>query len=192
MAEGDTLSPLPEDFKEIRQRCIKILREAGCDDEIIKHCEAVAELSMEIASLHENRGVDKALIYAGALLHDIGRSRTHGVDHAFIGGRIAADFGLDEKLIRIIERHIGGGISRDEAKKLGLPDRDFIPETMEEKIVAHADNLVDGTRRRSIDEEIEEQKRRLGEDHPSIRRMLRLHEEVMGRDEILARKRHHS
>ena len=93
---------------------------------------------------------------------------------------IARKLGFDERIARIIERHVGAGIRAKEAKALGLPERDFVPETMEEKIVAHADNLVDGTERISIEERIERMKKKFGNGHPLIKRMINLHREVVG------------
>ena len=43
----------------------------------------------------------------------------------------------------------------EEAKKLGLPEKDYIPVSLEEKIVCHADNLIDDSKRQKIEEEIE-------------------------------------
>ncbi len=168
------------DKKGIRRGCIKLLREAGCDESVVEHCIAVAELALEIA-LHYN-SVDEKLVFEGALLHDIGRARSHGVDHGFVGGEIAKELGLEEKVVRIIQRHVGAGITAEEAEKVGLPPVDFVPETIEEKIVACADNLIDGTERTKIEDAIEDLKDTLGETHPSIKRAMTLHEEVMGRD----------
>lgn len=83
-------------------------------------------------------------------MHDIGRCRTHSVHHAVEGAAIARDLDLPEEVVNIIERHIGGGISEAEAKALGLPPRSYLPETLEEKIVAHADNLISGTQKVSL------------------------------------------
>lgn len=173
------------DKKRIGSECIKLLRDVGCAESVVKHCIAVAELALEIA-LHYNRGegynrVDEKLIFKGALLHDIGRARSHGVDHGFVGGEMAKELGLEEKVVRIIQRHVGAGITAEEAKEVGLPPMDFVPETIEEKIVSCADNLIDGERRTSIEDAIEDLKGKLGEMHPSIKRMRTLHEEVMGR-----------
>lgn len=169
-----------ENKRRIRSDCIRLLRGVGCDEGVIKHCIAVAELALEIVCRHYD-SVDENLVFKGALLHDIGRTRSHGVDHGFVGGEIARDLGLDEKVVRIIQRHVGAGITAEEAKEVGLPPVDFMPETTEEKIVAHADNLIDGWRRTSIEHAIENLKDKLGESHPSIRRTTTLHEEVMGR-----------
>ena len=95
------------------------------------------------------------MVEAGALLHDIGRSKTHDIRHALEGVKIARSYGVPEEVIKIIERHIGAGLPAMEAKKLGLPARDFIPETIEEKIVCHADNLIDKDKRQDIEKAVE-------------------------------------
>jgi len=139
---------------------LDLLRKSGCSPGVIEHCQAVAAYAREIATDIRNCArekkaqvkIDIDLVYIGGLLHDIGRSRTHGISHAVEGVKIAIENGLDEKLINIIERHIGAGILEQEAAALGLPPKDYMPLTLEEKIVAHADNLISGTRIGSIDE----------------------------------------
>ena len=169
-----------ETKKKLSSECIRLLRAVGCDGEVIKHCTAVAELALEIAHRHYNT-VNEELIFRGALLHDIGRVRSHDIGHGFVGGEIARELELEENLVRIIQRYVGAGITAAEAKEVGLPSVDFMPDTMEEKIVAHADNLIDGWSRTNIEDEIANFKAKLGESHPSIKRMITLHKEVMGR-----------
>lgn len=169
-----------EDKEELRRECIRLLREVGCDEGVVKHCNAVAELALDIAHRHYNT-VDESLVFRGALLHDLGRARSQGIDHGFVGAEIARELGLEENIVRIIRRHVGAGITEEEAKEVGLPPADFMPETIEEKIVSHADNLTDDRRRTSIEEAIADFKAKLGATHPSIKRMFTLHEEVMGR-----------
>lgn len=118
------------------------------------------------------------LVEAGALLHDIGRSRTHDVDHAIVGVEIAREMGLPEKLMSIIEVHIGAGIPADEAVQLGLPERHFFAETLEEKIVAYADKLIMGRREVPFETTVDSFALKLGEDHPSIERLWTLHNEM--------------
>ena len=67
------------------------------------------------------KDADKDLIKKGALLHDIGRSKTHGITHAVEGAKIVREYGYPEEVQNIVERHIGAGLSEDEAIKLGLP-----------------------------------------------------------------------
>ena len=69
--------------------------------------------------------------------------------------------GFDERLALIAERHIGAGITKEEAIELGLPPKDYLPVTLEEKIVAHADNLIFGTERVEIDAVIKKFEKRL-------------------------------
>ena len=46
------------------------------------------------------------------------------------------------------------GLTADECTLLGLLPRDCMPQTIEEKIVTHADNRIAGGKRVSIEEEI--------------------------------------
>jgi len=134
------------------EECIKILKDVGCSEEVIKHCKAVRDVAVRIA---KKTNADVKLVEAGALLHDIGRSKTHDIRHAIEGAKIAKKLGLCEEIVNIIERHIGAGLPAEEAKKLGLPEKDYIPLTLEEKIVCHADNLVDDSKKRPIEYEVE-------------------------------------
>jgi uncharacterized protein (TIGR00295 family) len=94
-------------------------------------------------------------VEAGALLHDIGRSKTHTVHHAVIGAEIARSAGLPDSLVSIIKRHVGGGITAAEAEKLGWPQDVYVPASLEEKIVSYADKLIENGRRAPIDVTIE-------------------------------------
>lgn len=163
-----------------REEAIDILKGAGCSQRIIEHCISVTRIALELAEgvRRNGREVDMRLIEAGALLHDIGRCRTHSVEHGAIGGQMAREMGLPEPLARVIERHVGGGITPDEAERLGLKGRNYMPETLEEKIVAYADKLIEGDRRIRIEETIEKFAMELGRGHPAIERLRALHEEM--------------
>ncbi len=50
---------------------------------------------------------------------------------------------MPAEVIAIIEKHIRGGMSAEEAKELGLPVKDYSLKTPEEKIVIYSDRLVD-------------------------------------------------
>ena len=153
--------------------CIAFLTNAGCSPEVIVHCKAVRDVALRIA---KKTDADLNLVEAGALLHDIGRSKTHGIRHAVEGAIIARKLGLTDDIINIIERHIGAGLTKNEARKLGLPAKDFIPESLEEKIVCHADNLIDDGEMQPIEHEVE---RALLEGHDEYaRRLVILHKEI--------------
>jgi len=153
--------------------CMTMLVEEGISDEVLLHTNVVTELALEIA---ECAGADTALVHAAALLHDIGRSRTHGIDHAVVGADILRERGLHDAVVNIVERHIGAGITADEAGRLGLPFKDFIPSTLEQKVVSHADNLIAGYRRQTSAEH-QESMRAKGLDEQA-ERAAELHREL--------------
>jgi uncharacterized protein (TIGR00295 family) len=125
-----------------RDECLAILMDEGCEPEVIDHCIAVETFAVNIARHCTSDPAAIEQVSRGALLHDIGRSRTHGIMHAVEGADICRSRGLDEALALIVERHIGAGLSSEEALALGLPERDYIPKTLAERIVAQADNLI--------------------------------------------------
>jgi len=162
-----------------REQALQFLRQSGCSRNVMKHCEAVAELAVEIATACKERGlkVNSELVEIGALLHDIGRAKTHSVHHAIIGAEIAESLGLPKTVISIIKRHVGGGITAREAKKLGWPMDVYVPQTLEEKIVSYADKLIDGSRRVPIESTIKNFSNELP---PSaIAKIQRLHMEML-------------
>ena len=99
------------------------------------------------------------------------------MDHSVIGADIARKMKLPEEVVNIIERHVGGGISKEEAEALGWPEGVYMPKSMEEKIVSYADKLVNGSRTTTIENEIKMLSRKLGADHPAIKRVKKLDEE---------------
>ncbi|MGA2933701.1 MAG: HDIG domain-containing metalloprotein [Methanomicrobiales archaeon] len=125
-----------------------LLVRAGCGRSVITHARAVSALARKFTN---NALVNRDLVQAGAMLHDIGRGTTHGIGHAQRGAALAKSFGLDPALVSIIERHIGAGMTADECTLERLIPRDCVPVTVEEKIVANADNLVHGTGQGSIE-----------------------------------------
>ncbi len=135
---------------------VNILYDCGCAQNVIDHCLAVSFLSINTAQelLKSGKNVDIELVGVASVLHDLGRARTHAIDHAVVGAKMAEELGLDARIVRIIKCHIGGGLSKVEAKESGLPDGNYIPFTIEEKIVAHCDNLMRGTKQISVDEYI--------------------------------------
>jgi uncharacterized protein len=132
--------------------CEKMLHDSGCSDKVIAHCRAVTDCAREYAS--HNPDINFDLVITGSMLHDIGRSQTHSIRHAQEGADLLRRQGCPEELARIVECHTGAGLSADECTLLGLSPRDCIPTTTEEKIVTHADNLVAGRHRISIEESI--------------------------------------
>ena len=131
---------------------LALLKAEGVSVGVLKHVKAVHRFSVIIGKrlIEQGYKVNIPLLEAGALLHDIGRSKTHGLYHAIAGCEIAERLGLADDVISIIRNHIGAGITKEEATEKGLPERDFIPDLLEEKIVAAADNLAFGDRLQPI------------------------------------------
>ena len=160
-----------------REQAIEILHKNNCQLNVIRHCEAVARLAVDIAHKLEKKGqkVDLNLVEVGALLHDIGRSKSHDIDHGLVGAKIAESEALPDSVVEIIKRHVGGGISAEEAELLGWPKDVYSPLTLEEKIVSYADKRIDKLRRVPIDLEIE----RLKLEHKdAAERVRKLHQEI--------------
>jgi len=157
-------------------QCLRLLRGAGCSDDVINHCEAVRKVAVRIAKkAHANI----QLVEAGALLHDIGRSKMQGIMHGVEGAKIARELGLPLSIVNIIERHLGAGIPKEEAITLGLPPKDYMPITLEEKIVAHADNLIENDREHTIEKEVEKALQKGHMKHAE--RLMELHRELSQR-----------
>jgi uncharacterized protein len=162
-----------------REQAMQFLRQSGCRENVVRHVEAVSQLACEIAEAASKRGypVNVELVEIGGLLHDIGRSKTHSVHHAVVGAKIAESLGLPKPIVSIIKKHVGGGITSRDAKKLGWPRDVYIPQTLEEKIVCYADKLIEGSRRVPIEKTID----KLSQELPSatIERIWKLHEEML-------------
>jgi uncharacterized protein len=163
-----------------REQALHLLFENGCSVKVINHCKAVSELALETANILKEKGwkVDSELVEIGALLHDIGRSKTHTVHHGVVGAEIARAAGLPESVVSIIERHVGGGITASEAHALGWSEGVYVPVSLEEKIVSYADKLIEKGKRVPINMTIE----KLCEKHlcEAAERVRSLHEEIAG------------
>ncbi len=166
-------SPLPS-----REQALELLQKYKCRRNVVAHCKAVAKVAVETAEACQKNGltVDLQLVEIGAMLHDVGRSRTHSVDHVVAGAEIARAEGLSEKVAAIIERHVGGGITAAEAKALGWPAGEYYPSSLEEKIVSYADKLVETSDRVPI--ELTIKKLRSEKLNAAAERVQRLNQEI--------------
>ena len=108
------MSRIPSDRK-----CVEFLIDAGCKKRVAIHCATVRAVADEMtAHIPE---ADKALVTAGALLHDIGRSVDHSILHAYYGAQIAERLSLPRSLIDIILKHTGAGLDEQDVEEMGLP-----------------------------------------------------------------------
>lgn len=158
---------------------LSILENFNCSPYIIQHSNAVLKKAQIIS---KNFDVDLDLVETGAILHDVGRSKTQGIDHAVVGAELLREQGFPDEVVKITERHIGAGIPKGEALILNLPPRDYLPVTLEEKIVAHADNLISGVKEVPLNFVIQKWSKKMGINHPSLDRIIKLHEELMIKD----------
>ncbi|MGD0638432.1 MAG: HDIG domain-containing metalloprotein [Nitrososphaerales archaeon] len=128
----------------------------GSDERVVSHCRTVTSVSEALADAFLARGkpIDRRAVVAGALLHDIGRSKTHEVGHGWMGAKILEEEGVDSVVVEIVRRHVGAGISPEEARSLGFPPGDYIPRTLEQRVVCFADKMVSGDGVRPFEEEV--------------------------------------
>jgi len=139
---------VPEDVRRIWEKY-------KLEESVRRHCLAVAKVAKRIAERIADNGqkVDLDAVIKGALLHDVGRAITNDPFLHFIkSAEILRREGFDEKIVRIAERHFSAGITAEEAEKIGITPKDYLPETLEEKIVSFADNITIGDREASFED----------------------------------------
>lgn len=123
----------------------------------ITHSTLVTKRAVRIFDLHPELLLDRQFIIEAAMLHDIGIFKCDapgihcvGSEPYLIHGRIGAELLRAEgypKHARVCERHTGAGITKEEIIRLNLPlpHHDFLPETMEEKVICYADKFFSKT-----------------------------------------------
>ncbi|MGC9138072.1 MAG: tRNA (cytidine(56)-2'-O)-methyltransferase [Thermoplasmata archaeon] len=163
-----------------REECLNLMRSLGAEDKLINHSTAVADFALKIGRMCN---ADLPLLECGAILHDIGRIRDNSVSHGITGAAILRSMGYPEDLVNIVKRHVGGGIDQEEAQRLGLPETDLMPETIEEKIVCQADNLISGTRKIKLEDILDYyRKKGLNKSVERIRYLHRYLSDLIGMD----------
>ena len=92
-------------------------RKYGSNERIQIHCKTVAKVAALVADEFQKRGktVDSRVVIAGALLHDIGRAKVQTVRHGLEGATMLEREGVDQKVVEVVRRHVGAGISAAEA-----------------------------------------------------------------------------
>lgn len=178
-------------MKVIKEADIKLLRDAGVSEGDIAHSLKVAEKAIEIA-VRSGAALDMELVGRGALFHDLGKANTHEIQHGRIGAEMGARLGLPEAITAIMEKHIRGGLTHDEAVELGLPVKDYTLNLLEERVIIYADRLVDiitdgiadiGGDEREAERRFEDILRgypKYGKNDITLMRYLRYHAEIQG------------
>ncbi len=127
-----------------RKESMGLLAEYGREAGWTRHCFAVAEAAARVGDvLAKNRPIGRSFLWSAALLHDIGRYRTHDpLLHGVEGYKLLSKLGFQNEA-HVCASHILFGLNAAEASKLGLPARDFFPRTIEEKLVPLVDYLME-------------------------------------------------
>lgn len=120
---------------------------------LMQHSLDVAHRALQIADAHPELRAKSEFVYEAAMLHDIGIFRTNApgiccygaspyICHGFLGAELLRAEGLPRHA-RVAERHTGAGITHQEiaAQNIPIPLGDYLPETIEEKIVCYADKF---------------------------------------------------
>ncbi|HEX8226662.1 MAG TPA: HD domain-containing protein [Candidatus Saccharimonadales bacterium] len=120
---------------------------------VYTHCQIVRDIARQLIEA-SSLDVDRELVEAGCLLHDIGVYKlynadgTHGpkseyIRHGILGEDLLKAEGYPEALWRIASHHIGTGLTVQDVKERGLllPQQDYLAETTEELLVMYADKF---------------------------------------------------
>jgi uncharacterized protein len=119
---------------------------------VYSHCQIIAEIANQLIE-HNHLSLDKKLVRAAALLHDIGYyplfdstgyvPKAQLITHGVVGAEILKKEGIDGLICRIAERHTGTGLTKENIleQNLPLPVRDLVAETPEEWLVLYVDKL---------------------------------------------------
>ena len=124
---------------------------------LVTHSRQVADRALRIIDAHpewtENGLVDRAFVEEAAMLHDIGiifcdapkiycRGAHKYIEHGYLGAELLRAEGYPKHAL-VAERHTGTGITIEqvEREELPIPERDYCPQSLEEKIICYADKF---------------------------------------------------
>jgi len=120
---------------------------------LIEHSEAVKNKALEIAARHPELHPDSNFITEAALLHDIGiflcdapgifcTGSHQYIEHGYLGADIIRNEGFPRHAL-VCERHTGTGLTLEKiiSHQLPIPQRNMMPESVEEQIICFADKF---------------------------------------------------
>ena len=123
-------------------------------DLVWTHSLIVRDIALQLAKKLEEKKIkiNTELVEIGVLIHDIGcydcyefvrKNVKPYIQHGVVGTEILRKEGFGEEICKIASVHLGVGITKENIiqNKLPLEVKDFVPETLEEKLVAYADNF---------------------------------------------------
>lgn len=120
---------------------------------LMTHSRQVADRALRIIDAHPEWEVDRQFVEEAAMLHDIGIIFCNApkiyctgphmyIEHGYLGAELLRKEGLPKHAL-VAERHTGTGITIDqiEREELPIPERDYCPQSLEEKIICYADKF---------------------------------------------------
>ncbi len=127
-----------------RDEAMNLMAKYGRGAAWTKHCFAVADAAERVGSvLGAHCAIDLNFLWSAALLHDIGRCVTHDpIGHGVAGYDLLTRLGYGQEAY-VCAAHILFGMDACEAARFGLPARDFVPRTLEERLVPLIDFLIE-------------------------------------------------
>lgn len=135
-----------------KEECLILLNKNKTPSKVIKHSMAVCKVAEKIAEKLITKGIklNKGLVIAAALLHDIERAKKN---HVVKGAKLLKSMGFKE-VSEVVKRH--------SLHKLQQKNRQ--PSTWEEKIVFYADKKVMGSKTVSLKKRFEALEKRYNVD----------------------------
>ena len=125
---------------------------------LVTHSELVTRKALSIVDAHPELGADRQFVEEASMIHDLGIFLCNApgiycfgnepyIKHGILGAELLRKEGFPRHA-RVCERHTGAGITREDIEKQGLPlpPQDFLPETIEEKIICYADKFFSKTK----------------------------------------------
>jgi putative nucleotidyltransferase with HDIG domain len=131
-----------------KEECIEILTKNKTPSNVIEHCKAVCGVAEEITERLIKKGVqvNKELVVAASLLHDIERIKENHVQE---GAKLLKSLGFPE-VAEVVSKH---SLYRPTGEKIDL-------DTIEEKILFYADKRALGTKIVSLQERFDNLEKR--------------------------------
>lgn len=124
---------------------------------LLTHSRQVADRALAIVDAHPewtaSGMVDRQFVEEAAMLHDIGIIYCYApgihcigshkyIEHGYLGAELLRREGYPKHAL-VAERHTGTGILAEQVyrEELPIPEQDYCPESLEEKIICYADKF---------------------------------------------------
>ena len=127
---------------------------------LLVHSRQVSDRCLKIAKQHPELKLDVEFLKEASMLHDIGIVKCNApsiqcfgtepyICHGMIGAQMLRSLNANgahynlERCALVCERHTGTGITVEQVirEELPIPERDYCPQSLEEKIICYADKF---------------------------------------------------